>query len=136
MLGARGVERLALDVETASRGGGDAEQLRGAIERLASELTTLLAAWRRVLPAQAEVEEAGAVDWPQVTDVLRRLEPLLAADNTSANDLFEQTGSLLISALGAKARQLGRQIQDFDYADALQTLHSLRDLVHSRKVEQ
>ena len=76
------------------------------------------------------------MDWPQVTDVLRRLEPLLAADNTSANDLFEQTGSLLISALGAKARQLGRQIQDFDYADALQTLHSLRDLVHSRKVEQ
>lgn len=127
MLGARGIERLASDVETAARQGADADRLRGAIARLASELAALLAAWRRVLPAQAEVEEAGAVNWPQVTDVLARLEPLLATDNTAVNDLFEEASSLLISALGAKARQLGRQIQDFEYADALQTLRSIRE---------
>lgn len=87
------------------------------------------------MPAPAEAEEAGAVNWPQVTDVLTRLEPLLATDNTAANDLLEKSGSLLIAAVGVQARQLGRQIQDFEYADALRTLRSLLNRLLSREEE-
>jgi hypothetical protein len=124
-----------LEVEKAARRGVHADELRGTIERLAAELVALLDAWTGVLPAQAEFEEAGAVNWPQVTDVLARLEPLLATDNTAANDLFEESSAVLIAVFGVRARQLGRQIRDFEYADALRTLRSLRNPVLSREEE-
>jgi signal transduction histidine kinase len=71
-------------------------------------------------------QSSASVDWQQVADVLAHLEPLLATDDTAAAELFEQSSSLLITALGDEARKLGRQIRDFDYPDALQILSAIR----------
>jgi two-component system, sensor histidine kinase and response regulator len=127
-LGARRVQQLASDLERGVMQGVDAGQLRDCLEVLARELAHLLAGLRTVLPEAHDDENERAVDWSQVAEVLTQLESLLAADDTSANDIFEQFRSLLFAALGKEeARQLGREIEDFDYADALKTLSSIRE---------
>ncbi len=121
-LGARQVHRLALELELEGKRGADTDQLRGCIEMLASEMTALSDALRKALSGVSDREKVGSVDWTRVTDVLTRLEPLLATENTSANDLFDLSEPLLIAALGDTARHLGRQIHNFDYDEALETL--------------
>lgn len=74
-------------------------------------------------PSETEVK---SVDWARVGEAIGQLEPLLATDNTMVNEVFEQWETLLIEALGDEAGQLKRQIQDFDYADALKTLGAVR----------
>lgn len=125
-LGARQVQQAALELESAIRQGADADRLGDCLRVLTRELSHLVDGLSSTLPATRDDEQTGAVDWPRVVEVLDELEALLATDNTVANDVFEQWGALLIAALGDSARELGRQIQDFDYADALQTLRVIR----------
>jgi hypothetical protein len=86
------------------------------------KLHEVLVKW---LPVRREAE-LGANEWSRATEVVTRLESLLATDDTTANDLFEQSRSLLHGVFGNEARRLGRQIQEFDYADALETLRAIR----------
>ena len=80
-----------------------------------------------VLPRETSPCRDAAVDWAELETVLEKLEPLLATDNTAVNDLFDEFEELLKSALGKTGELLGRQIRDFDYADALLTLHTARE---------
>lgn len=40
--------------------------------------------------------------------------------------MFDQAQPQLLAAFGEQARRLGRQIHDFDYADALRAIRGLR----------
>jgi CheY-like chemotaxis protein len=133
LLGADGVERASFEIEKAARQAMPADGLMGHVEVLAADLRHLLTGLARVLPAEGNFTEAISVDWTKLGGVLDRLEPLLAADNTAANDLFEAHSALLRSAFGEAAESLGRQIQEFDYADAL---HTLRDARKHRFTEE
>ena len=70
-------------------------------------------------------------EWPD-TDIqkligaLNRLDALLADDNTSSGELFDEFKSLLQAAFGPTADRIGRQIQGFDFADALNSLREAR----------
>jgi len=135
-LGLKRVQQLASELERGAKPGVEADKLRSSLEMLASESGRLLDSLSPVLQGAREEEKAKAVDWSRVAEVLSQLEPLLATDNTSASDLIEQISPLLFEALGKEAKQLERQILDFDYADALQTLHSILKAVPIREEKQ
>lgn len=65
-------------------------------------------------------------DIQKLTDVLDRLESLLADDNTSSGELFDEFKALLEAALGPTADRIGRYIRGFDFADALNSLRNAR----------
>jgi len=65
---------------------------------------------------------APAPDMSHVDDIIMRLEALLAKNDTSANDFYEESRTLLTAALGEAALSIDRQIKNYDYADALTSL--------------
>ena len=65
-------------------------------------------------------------DIQKLTDVLDRLESLLADDNTSSGEIFDEFKAMLEAALGPTADRIGRYIQGFDFADALNSLRDAR----------
>jgi len=71
--------------------------------------------------------DANSEDNTQVTTILNQLEDLLADNNTTAGELFEKSRSILTSSLGDAAGQIDRQIQDFDFTEALLTLRTARN---------
>lgn len=81
-------------------------------------------------------QEVGISGWSEtdiqkLIDVLDRLESLLADDNTSSGEHFDEFKSLIEAALGTTADRISRQIQGFDFADALA---SLREARHTRSI--
>ncbi|EXI85145.1 MAG: hypothetical protein AW11_03704 [Candidatus Accumulibacter regalis] len=54
--------------------------------------------------------------------ILMRLEVLLAEDDTRACDLWCESAALIEAHLGTVAKRLGNQIDNYDFAKALQTL--------------
>jgi len=70
---------------------------------------------------------ANTADRSQVTAILNQLEVLLADNNTTAGNLFDQSKAMLTSSLGDTVNQIGRHIQDFDYDEALNTLRTARN---------
>lgn len=121
---------LALRAETALRqesadAGATALQLADGLDALAAEISAHIAA-RENAARQPNIgrEEPSLPDWSRVADVLGALEPLLAAGDTAANILFENSRGLLLQALDGIAEQLGWLIDNYDYDQALTTLTS------------
>jgi len=125
-LGARRIEQLAADLERLAHGGSDAASLRNRIDLVGAALTDLVGTVRELAKSVPSVAEAAVVDRQQVEEVLAALESLLGRDDTSANEVFDQAQPQLLAAFGEQARRLGRQIHDFDYADALRAIRGLR----------
>ncbi|MGB0126210.1 MAG: response regulator, partial [Rhodocyclaceae bacterium] len=125
-LGAQALQQCAQALEKAasqSEGNGQLRHLTAAVEK---ELSSLVATLRNTLPSAADAEPSAAVGAEELGEILDRLELLLEADDTSAGDLFARSASRLVAALGDPARTMGKQIQDFDFSDALATLHQAR----------
>lgn len=126
-LGARQVAELAAKVERMAKTSAPGEEWRSVLGSLESELGTLTATLI-VLLAEEEEERLSellpAVDIAVVRSVLSRLETLLAGSDTAANDLIEEYGDLLRHELGDAFPVLEKQIEDFDYGDALITLRT------------
>lgn len=79
-----------------------------------------------VLPENKAIQTV-SFDNSKVTLILNQLEDLLADNNTTASDLFDRSRLILTSALGNTADQIDRQIQDFDFEEALRTLRTARN---------
>ena len=127
MLGALQVAELAGKVEKMAKTSAPGEEWRSVLDSLESELDTLTEALTALLSDEGEEEQESpelppAVDMAAVNAVLTRLETLLAASDTQANDLAEEHRDLLRHELGDAFPVLERQIEDFDYGDALATL--------------
>ncbi|WP_295458232.1 CHASE domain-containing protein [uncultured Thiodictyon sp.] len=73
-------------------------------------------------PDPAPTPTSAAPDWDHVWPVLGELEALLAQDDTRAAAIWFEHAPLLAGALGPLASQLGREIERFDYDEALTTL--------------
>jgi PAS domain S-box-containing protein len=131
MLGAEVVREQAAELERLARLGAPAEQRSRTLETLTGALNELTEGLRSNLPAldpeplQSRSPAAPAgVDQSRVNEVLTRLEALLATSDTEANEVFDSSKALLITVLGATAHTLDRQIRNFDYAQALETLRT------------
>jgi len=71
-------------------------------------------------------EAAAPLEWGRALEVLGQLESHLAEDDTRAEALWCEQRSLIAAALGPHAAQLGREIERFDYDEALATLRAWR----------
>jgi CheY-like chemotaxis protein len=127
LLGAERVQQRAMELEKAARQKLSPDIVTGRLQELTAELMSLLSALDEVLPRETTPCQDAAIDWAEVETVLEKLEPLLATDNTAVNDIFDEFEELLRYALGGTGDLLGRQIRNFDYADALITLHTARE---------
>ena len=126
---ARRLHRLAVETERCVHQRPDesvavALGLADALDGLLREIRASRWATRCRVPLSSSVSTQTGYD-AALTDAVERLRFLLSIDDTTANDVFEQEGSLLYSAFGDEARQLGSQIHAFDYSAALETLSRL-----------
>jgi len=111
--------------------GGDGETPSDALllraRGLLDEYSALCAALRSALPAEAlprEPAEAQAVDLPQAHRLAGELSALLADYDLNSGVLFRRHAALFNAALGPHAASLARQIEDFDFDQAIQTLNA------------
>ncbi|MDD5030591.1 MAG: Hpt domain-containing protein, partial [Rhodoferax sp.] len=125
-LGATAVQRLAAELETTIKAGGDAEAIERLSEALEGELHGLITAIQTALPQESEKPYTGEVDWAMLRQVLAELEPMLRASSMSANHLIETQGALLKATPAPMGEVLVRQIEDFLYPEALETLKRAR----------
>ena len=125
ILGAINVQQSALDMEKAVRRRRGAEKLQEYLEILTRDLAELFDGLRAVLPDKNDRQTEKVIDRKQAGQILVQLESLLEADDTQVNEVFDQWRTLIIGALGNEGRQLERHIQNFDYADALETLKTI-----------
>ncbi len=120
-LGANDLHAAATAVERALReglSGAGLSPLFATMQREIDALDALLAS----LPVQPAPAQGAA---PPMEQLLGQFAALLARDDASAGDLFERHRALLLATHGARAMQLGRQINAFDFPGALATLDQL-----------
>jgi signal transduction histidine kinase/DNA-binding NarL/FixJ family response regulator len=130
LLGAQNLSRSAAAMEDDLRAGQPTWE--------AAKLATLAVDFQAVLDELAgdhplpEARAPEAPDAPEILDkaralaLLDKLEPLLERGNAASLNLLADIRQLL-SPLGERCGLLVRQMEDFDFACARQTLFSLRD---------
>ena len=121
------LHEAAVALELALREAAAPATLAALLDTLQAGQDALDAALAQLPDAAAGGGEEGepAGDPGLARAVLAKLEPLLASDDTAADDLFTTNRPLLLASFGAGAMQLGQQIGDFDYPAALATLREL-----------
>jgi len=122
-LGAIRIQELAAELEQAARIGSGKDQF----EKLANKFVAEIRRFAEALPKERispESPQREDVDPVQIDEILNQLAVLLANNDTEAYDLFEEHKDLIIFRLGDSGFDLKRQIQEFDYRDALNTLRS------------
>ena len=125
-LGAVRIQQLAAQAEARAKQGAD----RSGLDDLAAELSELVTAIQAVLPAEPEQFQSSPVkdvDIVRINALLTRLENLLASSDTEANDLAEESRDLLRQLFGDTAKVLERQIENYEYEDALATLRCVTE---------
>ena len=94
---------------------------------LLDEYASLCAALRRALPAEESPREpaaAQAIDLRQARRLAAELGALLADYDLNSGALFRRNAALFNAALGPRAANVARQIEDFDFDQAIQTLNA------------
>jgi two-component system sensor histidine kinase/response regulator len=121
-LGMGEMQRLAAALEAAIAKHAAPAEIEARIIPLEDELHRLCSAILTSLPATPAEPTTVAVDWQQVGQILRELEPLLSSGNMQANRMIETHRKLLHSALGPIAVALAKCTEDFHYQEAMPVL--------------
>jgi CheY-like chemotaxis protein len=125
-LGITGVQQAAAELESALRKGSDPATIATLASGVENALHVITQAILTVC-AQAPLHEVPVeVDWATVEEVATRLERLLMASNTRANEVFEANSPLLKAAFGNLAEEMAHQIERFNYPEALEVLQQAR----------
>ncbi|MTW19503.1 PAS domain S-box protein [Allochromatium palmeri] len=123
-LGATRLPTLAADLEHGLKQAAPESELEALIQRLESELDTLIQDIGRHLPAP-DAAPMVEVDLEPLAAVVDELAALLAEDDVRAARVMRDRSELLRAGLGESAAELERQIDAFEYEAALQTLKQL-----------
>jgi PAS domain S-box-containing protein len=124
MLGAERVRVAAQGVENAARQ-GRTDWVSDNLPELGASMNTLLQSLKPIVSQEKEPAPSQTVDPGLLHEIIHRLASLLKQDSTDVIDLFDRNHSLLTEAFGEKIIPLARQIQEFDYPEALETLQTL-----------
>lgn len=123
-LGAVKVQQLARVLEETIRAEATDDSLQMALQELLDALSDLVAKLQTVFgnvqkspPMTSNISAA-----QPVRETLLTLAELLSRNDVSAADVFDSSRKILEQALGADVQQLGRQIENYDYADAANTV--------------
>ena len=114
----------AAGLETAIKEGQSVAEIEMHLEVVRQELKRILAAIRRALPDKEapEIVRAVDLDWDRAREAVKRLEALLEENDAGAIDVFEESASLLRSALGSTVAFLEEAITGWDFPAALEAL--------------
>ena len=126
MLGMQGVRQLAADLEHKIRGGADDGELAETITAL-SEMLAEVCTEIRAMGLDVKEAPRVEVDHPaQVRHLLAKLETQLEQDDMNACAIWRELRPLLASSLGdERLAALGRQIESFDFPQALTSLRTI-----------
>ena len=100
------------------------DNLQNALRGLGEVLAKLPEA-----PDGGEANAEGVINPERARELLDQLEYLLARYDTTAERLFTANQALLRATLGARAGQLGQQIEDFDFPGALASVRALIETI-------
>ncbi|TCJ11878.1 PAS domain S-box protein [Parasulfuritortus cantonensis] len=120
-LGLNEVRDLATDLDMAFRNGADDVAVTDLAGRLAAAQARFAGALRG-LPVRGAVAAATAVDWPAAAAAVARLRLLLVGDDIGAQDAFRAALPMLETTLPKVVPTLRRQIEAFDFAQAVALL--------------
>ena len=130
-LGAHALHDAAAAIESELKAAGaafDGATLSALAARAAAieaDFGALRAQLLATLPAvKAAAPAASAVDPQQLHSITTRLDALLAADDMESTSVFRANQALLLAGLGDSGERLARQIDDFAFDEALQTLRA------------
>jgi len=125
MLGMQGVRQLAADLEHKIRGGADDGELAETITAL-SEMLAEVCTEIRAMGLDVKDAPRVEVDPAQVRHLLAKLETQLEQDDMNACGIWREFRPLLASSLGdERLAALGRQIESFDFPQALTSLRTI-----------
>lgn len=122
-LGAIKIQELAADLEQAVRIGSGKAQFEKQIDNFVNALSSFIEVLPKAGYAPEKIEK-DVDNGEQVDAILSQLAVLLENNDTDAYDLFEVEKEQLILALGNVGFELERQIHEFDYREALETLRA------------
>jgi CheY-like chemotaxis protein len=124
-LGADLVKTRAAELETALRTGWTPSACDPLIAAVETDYQALARAILDQVPASAAATPPTALDPPALRALIERLTDLLSVGDIAANHLMCDSAAELRATLGEPAETLARQINAFDYDQALMTLSAL-----------
>lgn len=126
-LGVGQIQEKAADVETMIKVGMGKRDIDNKIRELDEELCQFVNRLKMVLQEEHGKEgvDECIVKEDNLQEVLLHMYELLSINDTSVNDLFEFSRHSLFALLGKEADLLDRQIQNFNYEDAMMTLRNI-----------
>jgi hypothetical protein len=104
--------------------------LQACLAPLLQHLVQLAPDLSLALSAADATPSAQAPDPDQLSRVCRELADLLGANDAEAEMLLQTQAGTLRAGLGAGFDLLQRQVQDFDFSDALVTLQQAATAAH------
>jgi len=102
----------------------DADNIIAAVNAVEELMTPVLASINQLFskPAEATIS---VLNLQEIGALLGQLEELLIKDDTLANKLWQESAPRIQATLGSVAKQLGNEIESFEYEKALNTLRSI-----------
>ena len=128
---ATGIQAAAVALERALHDGAPAASLPTLLDNLQNALRGLGEVLAKLpeAPDGGEANAEGVINPERARELLDQLEYLLARYDTTAERLFTANQALLRATLGARAGQLGQQIEDFDFPGALASVRALLETI-------
>ena len=123
-LGATRIQPLAALLEKGARGGDESGQCTLLLAQLDDHLQALVDALQGTLMMSDSMTNATSLSRVPGS-VLEQLETYLRENDTRANEVLESCSAQLTAQLGEPGARLVRQIRDFDYGQALETLRQI-----------
>ena len=124
-LGAWHINQLAALLEKNAKQSPQTDEQMTALAALEEAMAQFVNEVSQITMAPATVTSTDTVDREKAQEILQQLESLLAIEDSTANDLYDDEPSLLLAVYGSRVEALGRQLEAFDYGDALTTIQQL-----------
>jgi CheY-like chemotaxis protein len=118
MLGKTNLKNAALEVETLLRDGA-ASIWENKMNVLKAELTLVLEEFKPLIDESTEQEKPAAMSVEEALDLFEKLQPMLEKINPECIDLLDAVRAV------PGAEELARQIENYNFKDAAQTLAGL-----------
>ena len=127
-LGFKKIQSLAAMLEQAAASGQRGSEVMALAENLSQALECTLSQLAQVIPQMQGQPPSGAKNGGvvQIDDLINTLETLLAHNDASAMQTLDSNRDVISLAFGDEAGAFERQVQNFDFTDALQTLRRVK----------
>ena len=125
-LGASRLRLLVSEIEGGIRKGFQADEIMDLMGDADRELQLLTGAILEAFPEPESSHMHGEADWTLAREELAQLETLLREGNAASNDLYRDRQSHIRSALGPHGAEFDTRIENYLYAEAIETLDKAR----------